>query len=374
MTSVDRRCPVGSPLIGYTRRVFPALLVVLLLAPPTFSETIRGTVVNGTLSQPQPGSPVSLIAHGTGNNVVSQATTDKAGAFVLQAPADTTGMMLYLSTTYDGVEYAASFSDTPTLKVFEKTTSDSTIRVMSYHIVVDANAREVTQILVHRNTGDRTFATGEGHGHGLEITLPDEVSELLGGDQGMHLHGNVLVDPRPAYPGTGQLAFGFAIPASGDLGQEMPYPVDALDVLVTPPDAAMTVTSFKDLGESAFGEKRYRRYNRTDLAKGARISLSLAATMDPNWIGRAALPWVLSALALMMAAIAIYFGRKGRQRERTEGGEGPDLQGLRQALLRQLADLDDEYASGAIEDEAYQARREALKAEVVRLTQALSAT
>jgi hypothetical protein len=361
-------------MTGFTRRVPFALLILFLFAPPSFSSTIRGSVVNGTLSQPQPGCSVSLIAHGKGNNVVSQTTTDEAGAFTLEAPADTTGLMLYISTSYDDVEYGAPFSNTPALKVFEKTTSDSTIRVMSYHLVVDANAREVTQILVYQNTGDRTFATGEGHGHGLEITLPTGVSELLGGDQGMHLHENVLVDPRPAYPGTGQLAFGFAIPSSGDLGQVLPYPVDALDVLVTPPDAAVTATSFKDLGESAFGEKRYRRYNRTDLAKGARIELSLAGAAGAASVGKAMLPWVLSALGLVMAGVAIYFGRKGRETETPRGSQGPDLQGLRQGLLRQLADLDDEYASGAIEDEAYQSRRDALKAEVVRLTQTLSNT
>ncbi len=373
--SVALRCPEHSPSTTSSRLLPVALLLLVLLAPSAYSQAIRGSVVNGTLSQPQPGSEVRLIAHGTDNAVVAKSISDESGVFVLEMPADTTGMKLYLSTTYDGIEYAASMGGPAAhLMVYEKTSSDSTIRVTSHHIVVDAGAREVTQIVVFRNTGNRTFATGEGHGHGIEIPLPTEVSALLRGDQGVHLHQNVLVNPRPAYPGVGQLAFGFAIPSSGNLDQLLPYPTDAVDLLVTPPGADVSAESFEDRGETAFDQRNYRRYNQSGLPSGSRISLSLASVggLD-GWSRDSALPVVLAGTVLIIVGIAAYVVRQGRRtREPPVDPAAMDLQGRRQALLMQIADLDDSHAGGEISDADHESRREALKAEIVRLTQSLS--
>ena len=357
------------------RTTLPMLLsflaAVLLSAFPTQADTIRGRVFNETLSRPQPNCAVSLVAHGAEVGVVSRDTTGASGDFALETPADTAGVKLFLSASWDDIDYVAPFGRNPTISVYEKTSSDSAISVVSHHIVIDAAAREVTQILVYRNAGNRTYATGEGHGHGLEIPLPEGVTELLRAGQGVHLHDNLLVDPRPVRPGRGQVAFGFAVPASGDLRQMLPYRTEAVDAMVTPPEAKVAADAFQDVGETSFGERRFRRYTRSGLAAGSGIDLRLVQDDMDSWVSGKATPWVLAGLVLLTAGVALYFGTKSRQQASVPAS---GLQMRRQALLAQIADLDDRHAGGEVSEEDYKARREALKAEVVRLTQELSAS
>lgn len=354
-----------------------AALLLLLFCPSAFAETLSGRVVNRTLSRAEAGCPVALIRHGENSADVLRDTSDAEGRFAFQVPGAPEGAQTFLSATYAGVEYhqpvEGASGDPLEIPVYEITGADTAVSIPSHHIVIEAQSGDVTQIVIVRNSGDRTFRTGEGHGHGLELPLPEGVTEITGGPQGLHTHGSILVNPEPVRPGGSQLLFSFRLPGARRLLQTVNYPTGAVDVLVTPADAPVSGAGLQDLGEVAFQGRSFRRLTGSALSRGDRIDIRLGgpAALSDEWLSRDALKWALGGLALAFALLALFF-RTGRRASAPAPESGaPDLGARRNALLQQIADLDDRYADGAIPEADYQARREAFKAEVVELTRAL---
>jgi hypothetical protein len=109
-------------------------------------------------------------------------------------------------------------------------------------------------------------------------------------------------------------------------------------------------------------------------------------------LSRDALKWGLLGLAVALGALAVFYrpGKKteakGRKGEREKGREDSfsrspvlplshsgeeGLEERRAEVIRQIAELDDAREAGRVDEVAYQERRAALKAEAVRLTEAL---
>ena len=284
---------------------------------------------------------------------------------------------MLLSAAYAGVDYIHSVTPADSgeveIPVYETTDADTAIALMSYHLVVDTHTGEAMQILIVQNRGDRTYRTGEGHGHGLEISLPEGVTDITQGPQGLHTHGSTLVDPRPVKPGGSQLTFAFRLPPSGRITQEMTYPTEALDVLVTPSETPVTGIALQDLGEIDLGKRRYRRFSGTALKPGDRIDLQIDSATPARSSFAEQAPWILGGVALGIGLLAVFF-RAARQRAAPADGakvdDGP-TRSRRKALMAQIVDLDDRFAEGEVAEADYQAQRATLMAEVVTLTRAL---
>ncbi len=353
----------------------PALLVCLL-SFPALAELIEGRVVNRTLLRPVPGCPVSLILHGAETADTSHDTTDAEGRFRFDAPAPAEGTHLILSAPYAGVDYLhpVDGENGVEIAVYEITDADTAIALTSHHMIIDAGADEATQILIVRNSGNRTYITGEGHGHGLEVLLPDGVTNITDGPQGLHTHGQVLIDPRPVQPGGSQLMFVHALPPTRRLAQEVRYPTESVDILVTPPDSPIAESSLQDLGEATIPDGRsFRRFAGTTLNPGDRIVLQIGSSDAlGEWASRETLTWGMGALAVAFALLAVFFRPRKKANVASQSGAG--LEGRRTAMLEQIADLDDRFAHGDLSEADYKVRRDALKAEVVQLTQTLGET
>ena len=183
--------------------IFLIAFLTLLISTPV--SALTGRVINQTLNRVEPDIEVSYILHKTGDVTVVRDTTDSKGQFTLDVPSDPGAEpppMLF--ARYNGIDYPgnpAPAGDTVDIPVFETTESDTAISLSSHHIILDAQAGTVTYIFIVHNRGDRTYLTGSDHGHGLEIPLPDGVTDFIRAPQGVHLHGTLLVDPRPHHPG-----------------------------------------------------------------------------------------------------------------------------------------------------------------------------
>ena len=357
-------------------------LLILTLSVPTPAEILSGRVVNRTLSRPAPGCVVSLTRHATAEAPVERDTTDAEGAFqfdIPDAPAASDSAHTVLSAAYAGVDYRypvdRESADPLEIPVYEITDVDTAVALVSHHIVIDANAGELTQILIFENSGDRTYRTGEGHGHGLEAYLPEGVTEILGGTEGLHTHGRLLIDPRPVRPGRGQLVFGLQLPPDRHLVQEVRYPTGSLDILTVPADIPVTGAALQDLGEVTFGHRSYRRYSTSALKTGDRIDVQIGPPPPDGRPSRAGLWGVLGALCIVMVFLAVFlrFRKKTKSPAKAGGSRsgGPPNQARRSALLREIADLDDRFAEGEISEADYRDRRDALKTELVQITRAI---
>ncbi len=350
------------------------LLVGFSDASPAHGLVI-GRITNETQSQPQPDCVVLLSRQGAESEVFLQDTTDAHGRFSFQAP-DGGDALWFLSASHAGVNYVQRVVDGPNeIAVFETTDSDTAVSVVSHHIIVDAAEKRVEQILIVQNHGNRTFKTGEGHGHGLEVFLPDGVTEVRGGPQGLHTHGDVLVNPDPVRPGLSQLLFAFDMPASGRLSQTVSYPTGTVDVFVSPPGTDIAAGALQDRGDVTFEQHSFRRFSGAAFNRGDLIDLEFNAS---PWSlsalpGDIDLKWVLLGLAIGFALLAIFFrpvGKTGSPAVKTAEGR-PDLRDRRNALVHQIADMDDRYEKGRLAEEDYRARRNAFKAELVEMTRVL---
>ena len=338
------------------RFVFCIGLLALLTCAPAFALT--GRVVNQTLNRPEPDVEVSYIRHETGDVTVVRDTTDAEGRFALEVPpdpgADPPPMLL---ARYRGIDYPgnpAPAGDRVDIPVFETTDSDTALSLASHHIIIDAQAGTVTYILIAHNRGDRTYLTGGDHGHGLEMLLPDGVTEIARAPQGVHLHGSLLVDPRPIIPGNSQTFFTFALPSSKRVIQRVTYPTTAVNLLVRPTDTPIATTALRDRGVVTLGDNAFQSYGADQLARGTQIDIRLSAPEVASdsqlWI------WVSAASAVVVLILVIYLRfPKAPPNRRT-------------ALLEQIADLDERFEKGTISEADYKTRRSALKAEVIDLT------
>lgn len=339
----------------------PAFLIgmlALFISTPTFALT--GRVVNQTLNRVEPNIEVSYILHETGDITIVRDTTDSKGQFTLDVPPDPGAdppPMLF--ARYNGIDYPgnpAPAGDIVDIPVFETTDSDTAISLSSHHILLDAQAGTVTYIFIVHNHGDRTYLTGGDHGHGLEIPLPDGVTDFIRAPQGVHLHDTLLVDPRPIIPGNSQTFFTFALPASNRIAQRITYPTAGMDLFVQPADTPVSTTILQDLGGITLGNQVFQRFGAEQLAPGTQIDIRLPSSefsLTPNLqttIG------IIAASALALAILVIYM----RSLKTTPN--------RRTILLEQIADLDERYESGKLTEDDYKNRRNALKAEVIDLS------
>ena len=337
----------------------------------SYSETISGRVVNKTFDRPESGCEISLIQHGGESVEVIRDTTDTGGEFSFEVEHAEGDAHNILSASYGGITYRKNVAHTHgepvELAVYETSDSDSSVTVISHHLVIDGNSREVTQIIIVRNSSTRTFRTGGDHGHGLEIPLPEGVTSITGGAEGLHAHGDILVSPEPVRPGGSQMIFTHKLANGSRYKQRVNYPTSSVDVMMTPPDAEIEATGLQDLGDVAFQQRNYRRFRGAALEKGGHIILRLGVpSVDlEEYLSRDTLKWTLGGLAVAFGLLAVFY-RKLPKRD-GDGRNGSSSQERRQALLRHIADLDDRHEDGAIGDQDYRARREALMAEVIDL-------
>lgn len=355
-------------------RCFAFVLIGLSHAVPA-SGLVVGRVINETLSSPQNDCVVLLVRQAAEPEIVGQDTTDIHGRFSFR-DVESDGALWFLLASHAGVNYHQRLSDGPNeIAVYETTGSDTALSVVSHHIIVDAAEKRVEQILIVENSGNRTFRTGGGHGHGLEVLLPDGVTEVRDGPQGLHTHGKILVNPDPVRPGHSHLPFAFDLPASGRLAQTLSYPTATVDVFVRPTEVDVNAGSLKDRGEVTFDQRSFRRFSGAGFNRGDRIDLEINTS---PWSFSAlssdiGIRWVLIGLAIACALLAIFFRSAGKtgSSARAPADGTPDLRARRTALMHQIADLDDRYEKGRLPEEEYRTRRNALKAELVEMTRVL---
>ena len=337
--------------------VYPCIVFLTLVTSiPTFALT--GRVINQTLNRPEPDIEVSYILHETGDISVVRDTTDSKGQFILDVSSDPGAEpppMLF--ARYNGIDYPgnpAPAGDTVDIPVFETTDSDTAISLSSHHILIDAQAGTATYIIIVHNRGDRTYLTGGDHGHGLEIPLPDGVTDILRAPQGVHLHGSLLVDPRPIIPGNSQTFFTYPLPPSNRIAQRITYPTASMDLLVQPTDTPISTTILQDRGIVNLGNNSFQRFGAEQLPPGTQIDINLSS---PEIASNLQTPiWIAAASAVVVAILIIYM----RSLKTTPN--------RRTILLEQIADLDERFESGKLSKADYKNRRNALKAEVIDLS------
>jgi hypothetical protein len=349
-------------------------------AAATAAATLNGRVMNRTLGRAEKGVVVQLVHHSAQSAEVLVDTSDAEGRFSFELTGEPSAdVPMMLSAEYKDVGYRSDrvtdLSETVEIAVYESTDRDDNIQMISHHLIVDAKARQVTQVLIYQNTGDRTYKTGAGHGHGIEVPLPEGVTDVQSDIPGVHTHGPTLVDSRPVPPGRMQLSFTTPLPRDGRLTQRFKYATPSIDVFITPAESEVSDVTMTDLGPVNLGERSFRRLIAENVQAGGQVSFRLGGSVVPVgasgpdvFDGDGKGPWALGGVALGALLALAYLKRGSRDMVEVSAGVdlGPEIR--RTALIQQIADLDDRLEHGDIAADEHGKRRDALKAEVVDLT------
>jgi len=336
---------------------------------PTLTFALTGQVTNHTLARPEANIQVSYIHHAESGVTIVRDTTDQNGRFTLDVSTDPNAdPPPMLIARYKNIDYPGNPTngDTVEIPVYEITDQDTALSIASHHVLVDYSTKQATYILIVKNSGNRTYLTGGDHGHGLELPLPDGVTEILRAPEGVHLHGNVLVDPRPIIPGQSQSFFTFALPTTNQLNQTLTYATGSFDLLVQPPETEVSATGLHEHGNVNFGGQTFKQFAAADLTPGMRIGIRFQSVMSTEEAGvsQNTLIAVVVIAALALGAIAFIMVR----RPSTNISPQAPTNNRRSALIEQIADLDDRFENGSITEEVYRTRRDVLKAEVAELS------
>ena len=384
-----------------------ALFVAIMAFVPTLAlaqeqTVVEGQLVNGTAGGPAPAG-LEVLLHAIQPNAdveTSSAVTDDEGRFRVEVPMVDDTASYVLSLSYQGVVYgrrldAAELDQPVSFAIYETTSDLDVLEVTSAVFLIrpdpdlerTLNASEVVSLV---NTSDRTFTpnlSGQtmGQMNFMRFSLPPGATNLsLESD----LAGGDVIDVGPGFavtssvpPGDHLLSFSYQAPYDGDsLAFTRTAHIPTADFRVLLPEPLRAQGDGLSLGDPVqLGDTLYQSRLSVPLDSGDRIELQLTDLPQPSWGTRlgdtllqGALPqlFLVSVLGAALLGALLYSllraSRSARQPALAPSGQGASHGPLAEDCLRRLAELDDAWERGEAQPEDYQARREALKAELLQ--------
>ena len=374
------------------------------------SGAISGQATFGVTREPvAAGQVVRLDAYLNFEPVASFTTTVGAGGvFAFENLAVNPEITYIASASLEGMSYSSDLislsPESPTatagISVYETTDDPSSLRISRLHWIVDSQpgALVVAQIYAIGNDGERTFVGQTLAGTAEPVTaglyVPPEAVEITfeNGELGNRFQrvGDMIYDTLPIIPGAGtrQIVVQYALPYNGttyDVTQRFDYPVDQLTLLVADvPNLQVDAPTLSAGGVQDIQGSSYQIFSQQNLAAGD-VALNMRGllergTVDPRSVTTAAdgtaatmatiLPpmeeWVTwLMLGLVAAALVAALGVALQSGSLAFTHSRQDLNQLRQSLIEQIAQVDDQHALGALTDSAWLRQRSLLKAQLV---------
>lgn len=379
---------------------------------PIESAMIYGQVRNGTVDEIVTGGEVRLRAFTTSFEETLNLTTtvgvDGNYRFDLEMVAPE---WVYLSSVQYGelsfssdagqLSRAQTELELP-ITIFDETTDASAVNIDQMHIILDffEGGVSVNELYVFSNRQAAVFVgeSGSVDQGTVRVALPDGAENFaferaLGSFQGSIPATEIIetengwADTLPLRPGQGtlNLIVRYQMPYEDGLSLSHSVAYDISNVTVILPEAGVTL---EENGEWVFqgrqempGGSPFLTYNRAGLQAGSNLELSLdgrvrlgANESASALAGRSQSTELLIGGGVLLIALAagLYVVRSWQAppHERTAdaesyaGGEDEEDGSEIRALLQAIADLDDSYEEGGIEEAAYTAQRARLKDEL----------
>lgn len=353
---------------------------------------VAGQVVNGTPGQAAPqGLEVTLHGFDGQQEVVTlTAQTGLDGEYQFDDLELEPGRLFIVSTDYQGVRYASevlhlesgeSALELP-VTIFESTNSLDAVRVDQIHVLLDypePDQIRLVELWVIRNLGDRTIAASS-EGGGIEIPLPDNVENLrfedsMFAERYEAVPGGFAYRPplRPGNEGI-QIVFSFDLPYPRSLvfSQEIPYSVGKVTILAPESGPRVTAEQLLDRGPRQVSDQVVHQYD-LELDDGEPLEFEIRGrapgdTFLPEWldlgvlIGAGALLAVVAGLGLWLRP---WEPREGLWQEDEQKPRVEYPANERQRLVAMIAELDEAFEAGDLEQSEYRSRRKSLKDELI---------
>jgi mono/diheme cytochrome c family protein len=356
---------------------------------------IHGQATNGTTGEPLKGEfEVNLVGFDADAQSVDVSTPlGPDGAFAFDGLDIVAGRIFGVTLEYKGVVYfsdAAHLSqDTPDvtlpLVVYDTTSDVSHLRVDRLHLIFDFPGGDTVRVLelwVLSNDANETIVGDNTQGV-IQFPLPSGAENLgLPGDaasQDVRFtdRGVVVLAPLMPGSGTGEVVFNFDLPYDRalDFSQDIAYPVSAVVALIPDGGPILSGPGWQDLGARDVSGVSYHNMALGALFPGQTLDFSLSgrittASSAGAGLSSSNLAVGLGVLGLTLVAVGLWWYRPW---QRTEAQRVVDA-GVIEAdstevatTLQRIADLDDAFEAGEVDQDEYRRRREALKATAMAL-------
>lgn len=398
----------------------PLLLLVLLFAAmPVLAQEddgsqqaseaapagiVTGVVANGTTdgSVPDSGEPMLHIWDGAFDEKgMEHGQLVAGGAFRFEEVPFVPGWQYAVMLNYRDVTYfsrpttVAADQDELVLEVpiYEPTTSTDALRVTRQHVLFDAAAEGqlmVGEIYVLSNEGKRTIVAPEGTAARapLHFPLPAGASNVRfegAGQERFRLVEGGFVDTTALRPGEGssQVVVQYTLPYEEGMTYtfKAPWPVDDLNLLLP----AATGLSLEGEGLGTPQRRQMSNggdvliFNRGAMEAGKKVQVNLsgelvapapAAAAAPPSSSPAPAAWqdgwtapVAVTLGILLLALAVWLHIRPQQPARAAQPDGATFD----AVIEEIALLDQAHDQGRLDDGDYERRRGYLFREARRL-------
>lgn len=379
------------------------------LRAPIPSATIRGSVVNGTTSQPVAGGEVLLRAFTPElEEVFSETVTvDSDGRYTIDL-TDVPPNWIFLATTlHEGVSFSSGANqlsrEQPVLEmaiiVYDPTSDDSGVVIDQLHFALDfvEDRLLVNELYRFGNRGTAVYVgpTGNPADGTVEVLLPAGADNIrfqrsLGSLESFLPAEEVVqtetgwADTVPVRPGRGtlNLLVQYELPFQpGDttVAHPLNYPVGETSAVVPDSGVSLAGEDWTLLGNGGAGEQGsggdFLSYAGTGLETGEAVNLVLEGRprlvfdAEGNLVlsRNQPLELLLGGLTLLLAVAGAWVAIRTWQRPAAEQTDSPEETAEVERLLQIAADLDEAYDSGEIESELYRRERAAVKEKLLAL-------
>ena len=353
---------------------------------PAAAGSIRGVVTNGSPGGDLPGDLEITLSGFDGEQEAYTKSSSVAedGGYAFSDVPVVAGRIYGVTVGYKDVLY---FSDGAHLTgdlapldmpvtVFETTTDPAALTIERLHVLFDFSAADQVQVIelwVVSNPGDRTVVAAPSRGT-LEVSLPEGAADL-GFEDGSIGDRYILTadgfgDTQPVVPGSGtsQFIFSYRLPYDGKITFRQPskQPIQAVVVLLPQNGVTAEGGGLQDQGQQQMGGQAVHSYAGGAIAAGQALEFELSGSPQTVASSTGTGGWTNTAIGLaVLGALVIigglwWFRPSARGGRRDQAAASPDADQT-EALVRAIAELDDDLDAGRIDAAEHRTRREALK-------------
>jgi len=369
---------------------------------------VAAAVSNGTTGEQLANHPVQLLIFEQQQFVETRdGQTDEQGRAQFTGLPTAPTWAYALQTTFDGLTYHSDIGQfTPdsnkinlNVSVFDPGGKKDAVSIDRSHWLVDISQPgfvDMGEVYSFLNSADRVYGgetlPGQDKPRVLEIPLPAAAvhisveGETLG--ERFLLEGTTLIDTQPLPPGDTQIFVRYTLPVkngSVTLSHPFLYPTKMLNLLA--PDIGVTIAApdwqQDDPIQTQSGD--FLNYSIFDLPAGATPAATIegideslltadAAQEPQQTIDKDAAPgisglsyfnWIVGILGALVLGGGVFIGWKKHVQMQAEAPAMRDEQ--KQALIAQMAALDDAFETDEIDDGDYYEQRNTLKLQLVAL-------
>lgn len=354
---------------------------------------IAGQVVNKTQGGSLTGVLEVTLTTYVNDKVASEqkVTTDSAGKFEFKGLSIDPSNTYFVKTGFQDAEYSSgkinfkadSPSQTVELAVYDSTISDENMQISNGHMVVfvDQGELQVMEVWKFINMGVKTYigTRGKTARATLKFTLPQGASSVSPGEGfAPETADNGIVDTSAIPPGVTTVSFSYIIPYQGSditISRKTDYAVASFGLLVQDSGVKVKSVALTPKDPLDMGGTKYLYFTAQNLSRGTDLDASFAGVSRPSVAvsgSSSPWPWLAAGAAVLGLIVTVAYPRL-RKKQALAHSPYDDMQSLsvaqtpneENALIRELASLDDDHEAGRIKDAEYRTRRARTKARLL---------